>query len=299
MKQLQLFILLLSLFTSPFIIAQNETSIEKELAESHKPNQKIQDSLSKLIKEYNLKIELETDTAKRNLLTLRLDTLWNAKDQNDINQLKLDFDFARKHPNSLKALEIMKINVGRFTGMNFYDTFVEVFQNFSPEVQNSATGKEMSERLKYFKQSKVGSIAPAFTLKDITGQTVSLSDFKEKKYVLIDFWASWCAPCLEELPYIKELYKKYHQQEFEIISVTQDQKADLWKNAIAKEKIESWKHLSVTENKATIDKDYFVYGIPHKVLIDKNGVIIGKWKGSSENNKHELQQLLKSVFEAE
>lgn len=299
MKQIQLFILLLSLFTSPFIIAQNEASIEKELVELHKPTRKIQDSLSKLIKDYNLKIELETDPVKRDLLTLRLDTLWNAKDQNDINQLKLDFDFARKHPNSLKALEIMKINVSRFTGMNFYDTFVEVFQNFSPEVQNSAAGKEMLERLKYFKQSKVGSIAPAFTLKDSNGQMVSLSDFKGKNYILIDFWASWCAPCLEELPYIKELYKKYHQQGFEIISVTQDKEADLWKKAIAKEKIEAWKHLSVTENKTTIINDYFVFGIPHKVLIDKNGVIIGKWKGSGENNKHELQQLLKSVFEAE
>lgn len=299
MKQIQLFILLLSLFTSPFIRAQNEASIEKELVELHKPTRKIQDSLSKLIKDYNLKIELETDPVKRDLLTLRLDTLWNAKDQNDINQLKLDFDFARKHPNSLKALEIMKINVSRFTGMNFYDTFVEVFQNFSPEVKNSEKGKEMLERLKYFKQSKVGSIAPAFTLKDSNGQTVSLNDFKGKNYILIDFWASWCAPCLEELPYIKELYKKYNQQGFEIISVTQDKEADLWKKAISKEKIEAWKHLSVTENKTTIINDYFVFGIPHKVLIDKNGVIIGKWKGSGENNKHELQQLLKSVFEAE
>lgn len=297
MKQIQLFILLLSLFTSPFIRAQNEASIEKELVELHKPTRKIQDSISKLIKDYNLKIELETDPVKQDLLTLRLDMLWNAKDQNDINQLKLDFDFARKHPNSLKALEIMKINVSRFTGMNFYDTFVEVFQNFSPEVKNSEKGKEMLERLKYFKQSKVGSIAPAFTLKDNNGQMVSLSDFKGKNYILIDFWASWCAPCLEELPYIKELYKKYHQQGFEIISVTQDKEADLWKKAISKEKIEAWKHLSVTENKTTIINDYFVFGIPHKVLIDKNGVIIGKWKGSGENNKHELQQLLKSVFE--
>ncbi|WP_264554050.1 TlpA family protein disulfide reductase [Flavobacterium sp. N2038] len=299
MKQLRIFFLLLSFFSSSFIIAQDQTSIEKELVELHKPTQKIQDSLSKLMKDCNLKIEAETDSIKRNLLTLRLDTLWNAKDQNDINQLKLDFDFARKHPNSLKALQIMKVSAGRFTGMNFYDTFVEVFQNFSPEIKNSEEGKEMSERLKYFKQSKVGSIAPAFTLKDINGQTVSLSDFKGQKYILIDFWASWCAPCREELPYIKELYKKYNQQGFEIISVTKDEKADLWKNAIAKEKIESWKHLSATENKTTIVNDYFVFGIPHKVLIDKNGVIIGKWKGGGENNKHDLQQLLKSVFEAE
>lgn len=299
MKQLRIFFLLLSFFTSPFIIAQNETSIEKEILELHKPTQKIQDSIVKLQKQCNLKIEAEIDSVKKNQLVLRLDSLENLKDQNAINQLKLDFDFARKHPNSLSALHLIKVSVGRFIGMNFYDTFVEVYQNFSIEVKNSEEGKEMSERLKYFNQSKVGSIAPAFTLKDIDGKTVSLSDFKGKKYVLIDFWASWCGPCLEELPYIKELYKKYNQQGFEIISVTQDVKSDLWKNAIAKEKIESWKHLSSVENKTTILKDYFVFGIPHKVLIDKNGIIIGKWKGSGENNKHDLQQLLKSVFETE
>ncbi|WP_431242421.1 TlpA family protein disulfide reductase [Flavobacterium sp. P21] len=230
---------------------------------------------------------------------MRLDTLWNALDENGIDELKLDFDFARKHPNSQKALRLIRISVGRFVGMNFYDTFVEVFQNFSPEIKNSEEGKEMAEKLHYFKQSKVGSIAPNFSLKDINNKAISLADFKGKKYILIDFWASWCAPCREELPYIKELYKNYKSQGFEIISVTKDEKSDLWKKAIEKEKIQSWKHVSILENQSTVDKDYFVNGIPHKVLIDKNGIIIGKWKGSGENNKHDLQRQLKSIFEAQ
>lgn len=299
MKLLCIFCFAFLLLTSPMVMAQDEASIEKEIIELHKPTKIIQDSISKLMTECNFKIEAEKDSIKRNHLTLRLDTLWNAKDQNEINQLKLDFDFARKRPNSLKALHLIRINVSRFTGMNFYDTFMEVYLNFSPEIQNSEEGKEMEEKLKYFNQSKVGSIAPEFALKDVHGKTVSLNDFKGQKYVLIDFWASWCAPCREELPYIKELYKKYHKQGFEIISITRDEKSDLWKNAITKEKIESWKHLSLTENKSTIDTEYFVNGIPHKVLIDKNGFIIGKWKGSGENNKHDLQQLLRVIFEAE
>lgn len=298
MKQFRFFLLAITFLTNHFIFAQDEAVIEKEILELHQPTQKIQDSIVKLQKECNLRIEAEKDSIKRYQLVLRLDSLENTKDQNAINQLKLDLDFAKNHPNSMRALRLIRVSVGRFVGMDFYDTFVEVYQNFSPEIKNSQEGKEMAEKLKYFNQSKVGSVAPKFTLIDINGKTVSLDDFKGK-YVLIDFWASWCGPCREELPYVKELYKQYHQKGFEIISITKDEESDLWKNAITKEKIESWTHFSILENQSTIDKEYFVNGIPHKLLIDKNGIIIGKWKGSGELNKHDLQQLLKSIFEAE
>ncbi len=245
------------------------------------------------------KIEIEKDSIIKNQLILQLDDLENLKDQNDINELKLDFVFAKNHPNSPRVLKLIRIHVGRFIGMNFYDTFVEVFENFTPEIKNSEKGLEMAEKLKYFKQSKVGSSAPDFEAKDINSKIISLTDFKGKKYILIDFWASWCGPCREELPYIKELYKKYQAQGFEIISVTKDENSDLWKKAIAKEQIEAWKHISILENNSSIDKDYFVNGVPHKVLIDKNGIIIGKWKGSGEINKHDLQKQLKTIFEAE
>lgn len=299
MKKINFLFILFALFTSHLSIAQDEAAIEKEIFELHKPTKAINDSITKLSKEAYSKFEIEKDSVIKNQLMLRLDTLENTKDQNGINELKLDFDFARKHPNSLRALQLIRTNVNRFVGMNFYDTFVEVYLNFSPEIQNSEQGKEMAEKLKYFNQSKAGSVAPGFSLKDINGKTVSLESFKGKKYVLIDFWASWCGPCREELPYIKELYQKYHKLGFEIISITKDEKSDLWKIAIAKEKIESWKHLSLQENKSKIDTEYFVNGIPHKVLIDKNGIIIGKWKGSGENNKRDLQQLLRMIFEAE
>lgn len=84
---------------------------------------------------------------------------------------------------------------------------------------------------------------------------------------------------------------------FEIISITKDQDLDKWKNAIAKEKIAIWKQISTLENDDSIEKKYFVSGIPHKVLIDKNGVIIGKWKGGGEKNKNELQQILAEIFD--
>lgn len=299
MKNLNFFFIGIVLLAGNFVNAQDDAVIEKEIAEFRQPYKTKFESILALTKQNQLEIETVKDSVKLQQLLLKGDSLINEIDKNRINELNQEFKFAKEHPNSIKSLEMIRIRVGRFEGMNYYDTFEEVFQNFSPEIKNSEKGKEMAEKLKYFKQSKVGSPAPNFILKDSNDKTISLADFKNKEYILIDFWASWCAPCLEELPYIKELYKKYQHQGFEIISITEDKESDSWKNAIIKNKIESWKHISLLENQSKIDKEYFVNGIPHKVLIDKNGIIIGKWKGTSENNKHDLQQLLKSIFEAE
>jgi peroxiredoxin len=299
MKKLNLLFIVFISLLSNLSFAQDETAVEKEILELHRTTKKIHDSIAAIQKEIISKIEIEKDSLTKSQLLRRVDDLENVMDQNDINELKLDFVFAKNHPNSFRALQLIRVPVNRYIGMNFYDTFVEVFENFTPEIKNSQKGLEMAEKLKYFKKSKVGSIAPNFSLEDSKGNMISLDDFKGKQYILIDFWASWCSPCREELPYIKELYKKYHQYGFEIISIAKDDKLDLWKKAIAKEKIESWRHIFLSQDNANIIKDYFVNGIPHKVLIDKNGTIIGKWKGSSENNKHDLQLKLKTIFEAE
>lgn len=299
MKKSNLFFIFFAFLICNLSFAQDESVIEKEILELHKPTKKIRDSIFGLQKAIVARIETEKDSITKNQLILRLDDLENTKDQNDINELKLDFVFAKNHSNSFRSLQLIRIHVNRFIGMNFYDTFVDVFENFTPEIKNSEKGLEMAEKLKYFKQSKVGSQAPDFTAKDIDNNTISLADFKGKNYVLIDFWASWCAPCREEFPYVKELYNKYQAQGFEIISFTKDENSDAWKNAILKDKIGVWKHISALQNNSSIEKDYFVNGVPHKVLIDKNGIIIGKWKGSGEKNKHDLQQQLKSIFEAE
>jgi thiol-disulfide isomerase/thioredoxin len=278
-------------------LAKNEANIQKELDNLHTNTRKINDSVRKLMKECDSQIKLEKDSVSKSQLTLRLDDLWNVLDLNDIAELKINLNYAQQHPSSLYCLELVQRQISRQPGKNFYDDFEEVYAKASLEVRNSESGKKMAEQLHYFKQSKVGSIAPEFSVNDIDRKPLSLNDYKENKFVLIDFWASWCAPCREEFPYIKELYKKYSKNGFEVISITQDKDLEAWKNAIFKEKIDSWRHFSTLENNDSILKDYFVNGIPHKILIDENGKIIGKWKGGGEKNKRELQLLLAEIFD--
>jgi thiol-disulfide isomerase/thioredoxin len=274
MKKLSL---LITLFFSSVCFTQNEATIQKELKELCFNTRKVNDSIGKLMTECASQIKLEKDSLTKYKLELRLNQLWDISDLNDIAELKINLDYAKKHPSSLYCFELVQRQISRQPGKNLFDDFEEVYTKSSPEVRNSESGKKM--------------------VKDIDGNKLSLKDYKEKKYVLIDFWASWCAPCREELPYIRELYKNYEKEGFEIISITQDKDLDAWKKAIIKEKINNWRHFSILENNESIIKDYFVNGIPHKILIDKSGKIIGKWKGSGEKNKRELQLLLAGIFD--
>jgi thiol-disulfide isomerase/thioredoxin len=274
----------------------SDLAMEKELSSLHHKTTAVRDSVKTLMTACEEQIKITNDLATLENLRIYEDSLWNIGDRNDIEELKINLNYAKQHPSSLYCLELVKSQIARQPGKNFYDDFEEVYNNASAEVKQSDSGKKMAKQLQYFKMSKVGSVAPFFFGKDIEGNEISLQDFKDKKYVLIDFWASYCAPCREELPYIKEIYAKYNELGFAVVSVSTDKNLESWKAAILKEGIEKWRHFSAAQNSDSILQDYFVNGIPHKVLIDKNGIIIGKWKGSGELNRKSLENQLKRIF---
>lgn len=144
--------------------------------------------------------------------------------------------------------------------------------------------KKRKERL------KVGKEAPDLALKTPEGNVKKLSDLKGK-VVLIDFWASWCKPCIKELPKLKEVYKKYKDQGFEIYGVSLDKKKRSWTGAIEKHNM-NWVHVSDLKfwNSAAAQK-YKVKSIPFTVLVDREGKILARGLRA-----HELGEKLKDVM---
>lgn len=138
-----------------------------------------------------------------------------------------------------------------------------------------------------------GKVAPDFTLKNPEGKDITLSNLRGK-YVLIDFWASWCKPCRKAFPHMKELYAKYNSKGFEILGITNDTNHKLWKKAIEKDGI-PWINVADEfpneHGTARVIKEYGMDYLPSTVLIDKEGIIIGKLYHGDE-----LDVKLKEIF---
>jgi thiol-disulfide isomerase/thioredoxin len=167
-----------------------------------------------------------------------------------------------------------------------------LFGKLSEKGKNTFYGKQVSQRVVKLTSMNVGSTAPDFTLKDSKGKKHTLKSLRGK-YVLLDFWASWCGPCVREIPHLKKAYKEYHDKGFEIMSVSIDRKKGQWLKAVDKYKM-PW--VSVIDHEKVSDKItqrlYHVPTIPRTVLLDKNGVVVGKdFRGAALENK--LQELFK------
>lgn len=144
----------------------------------------------------------------------------------------------------------------------------------------------LHNKVKSLTSIDIGSIAPEIDLPGVDGNNIKLSSLRGK-YVLVDFWAAWCGPCRRESPNMVAVYKKYNKKGFEIYSVSLDQKKDEWENAIKKDGLGAWAHVSDLKYwSSQAAKDYNVDAIPFTVLLDKEGKIIAKGlRGDKLNEK--------------
>lgn len=161
------------------------------------------------------------------------------------------------------------------------------YEALSPAAQQSYYGQKVKEEL--YPSGKEGTVVPDFKVKDKTGKEVSLSELRQgKKYVLIDFWASWCNPCRKEIPNLKKLYAQYSGKGFEIVSISIDQKKADWEKALKEEGL-TWPNFLDETGVAALYKVKFV---PTMYLITADGVMVG------ENLRGEaLTTKLKELFQ--
>lgn len=166
------------------------------------------------------------------------------------------------------------------------DTLMKIFDVFPDDIKNSYAGKEVFNYLREKVSTKKNNYAPVFTSFDINKKKVSLTDYRGR-YVLINFWASWCGPCLEEIPLLQKINKKYSEQ-LQIISVSYDTDTSAFIKAVKKYKL-SWINIFGDEN--LINK-YGKTPIPALYFLDRNGKVLFN---SFEENRKELLSVVEEV----
>lgn len=149
------------------------------------------------------------------------------------------------------------------------------YNQLSTDVRNSSLGKTVQSYIAYAKVGAVGTEALDFSQNNVDGKPVSLSSFKGK-YVLLDFWASWCKPCRQENPHIVKVYNKFKDKNFTILGVSLDQSKEAWVKAINLDKL-TWSHVSDLQQwNNAVAQMYRISSIPGNFLIDPDGKIIAK-----------------------
>ncbi|MCL6523207.1 MAG: AhpC/TSA family protein [Thermoflavifilum sp.] len=204
--------------------------------------------------------------------TSKIQPLRDQVNQFNADVVRTGLDFIHQHPNSVASVLILMNELRERIPPH---ELQQAFETLTPTIQASHYGRAAQAYIQSALLTAEGSIAPDFTLPDTNGVPVKLSSFRGK-YVLIDFWASWCGPCRIESPYVVEAYQKFKDKNFTILGVSLDYDRDRWLKAIHDDHLE-WTQVSdlkYWQNAAAVQ--YQVESIPANFLLDPEGRIIAK-----------------------
>lgn len=185
----------------------------------------------------------------------------------------LTYTLMERHSGSHFGAYLLMKNYSRYDA----DKIAGIIGRMPEELLDNENMRTVVEHVKILQATSVGKPYIDFVMKDCDGKDVRLSEIVSRnKYTLLDFWASWCAPCRMEIPFVKKAYEAYHEKGLEIVSVSLDNDADAWKKAIQKNGM-PWIHVSDLKGwKCSASMLYGVKGVPSTFLIDQNGIIVAK-----------------------
>ena len=221
---------------------------------------------------------------------VKLDSVYQShvmigKEMDKVFAAKLDS--ATNVMSSAYAIELIILpNKPIAEGVRFYD-------QLTPRVKESEAGRNLKKKIDELLDVNVGGIAPDIDLPGPDGQNVKLSSLRGK-YVLLDFWASWCGPCLREVPNVKAIYDDYHDKGFEIygVSLDEEDQRDAWLQKIGEYGM-NWVQVSSLKGwECPAAQRYAVTGIPKMFLLDREGRII-----AMDLRGEALREKVASLFE--
>lgn len=250
------------------------------------------DGFKKIFKGVNLdKMNSEYRKAMQSNDTAKIAAINKISRANFNKGNEYTYDYIKENPKSCVSLYLIGRN-SRSTEEKILNRAKSAFLSLDPSLQFSVSGKRISKNLAYASRGLlIGKPAGDFTQPDVNGNMVRLSDYKGK-YVLLDFWASWCGPCRAENPHVLKAYNRFKDKGFDVLAVSLDNNPDRWKKAIKEDKL-PWVQVSdLKQSKNEAASQFGVSGIPDNFLIDPNGIVIARGlRGDALEKK--LEELIK------
>jgi thiol-disulfide isomerase/thioredoxin len=260
----------------------------------------LREAYEKASKAYREAMKAKKDSATLASLNKTADIAKDAMDPYYKQMEAIDLEFMNKHPQSLVTASLLRYRV---SGM-LWEEAEKRYNDLSDEIKNSGLGRTIKKQVDGLRKGSPGATAYVFASTEINGSKLSLGDYKGK-YVLVDFWASWCGPCRKGNPHLLSLYAKYKNKGLEIIGISDDDSdPEAWRKAVAKDQIGVWKHIlrglkrapnGAYDNSEDISDQFGIHSIPTKILIDPNGVIIGRYGEGGENDEA-MDKKLADIF---